>query len=294
MRRRTVVRSIGALLACAGIIYGTLLIRAGTGDAWRHEATVVPVPDTSSWAVNDAFVKAIPYVVAPKGHVVAGIVPHHTLVAPLIAAFFRGLEGSNPPTTVVVIGPDHGNLGNGYVTTALNSWSTPDGDVRANREFVQKLVNRGVVTYDDWLIQREHGVYAVIPYLAHQFPNATVVPLAIRGDLRSDKLEQLTAALSEVLGPDDLLVATVDFSHYKNVEGARTDDERSLSVIETGDADAALEIPVDSPPSISLLLRFMKKRGLSYQQLAHTNSAEFLHDPTVTSTTSYLTAYFNR
>jgi hypothetical protein len=53
-------------------------------------------------------------------------------------------------------------------------------------------------------------------------------------------------------------------------------------------------LPVDSPPSISLLLRYAKLRGLSYQELVHTNSAEFLHDLEIPSTTSYLTAYFTR
>ena len=293
MQHRTFAWSMGALAIAAGIVSIALLIR-GSGAPHNTSSMVVPVQDTSSWAVNDAFVKAVPYTVEPKGRVVAGIVPHHTLAAPLIAAFFRGLETSDPPATVIIIGPDHENKGTAYVTTANNSWSTPEGVVSANRDVIQTLVNRGVAEYDNALIRREPSVSAVLPYVAHQFPNASVVPLAIRGDLRSDKLGQLTDALSDLLGPNDLLIASVDFSHYKDIEGAHTDDERSLSTISTGDADTALDIPVDSPPSISLLLRFAKRRGLTYQQLVHTNSAEFLHDSTITLTTSYLTAYFYR
>ncbi|MFH0828886.1 MAG: AmmeMemoRadiSam system protein B [Candidatus Kerfeldbacteria bacterium] len=291
MQRRAVAWSIGVLAVATGIVGGTLWIRGFQTDR-NASAAIIPVQDTSSWAVNDAFVRAIPYTVQPKGRVVAGIVPHHTLVAPLIAAFFRGLEASYKPETVVIVGPDHENKGTAYVTTAKNSWGTPDGVVSANQEMIQALVDRGVAVYDDALIIHEPSVSAAIPYLAHQFPNASIVPLAIRGDLRSDKLDQLADAISDLIGPNDLLIASVDFSHYKDIEGARTDDERSLSVLTAGDADTALDIPVDSPPSISLLLRFAKKRGLTYQQLVHTNSAEFLNDPTITSTTSYLTAYF--
>lgn len=292
MRRTTVAWSVGALLACVAVV-GVLFIR-GAGLADRTGSAAVPVRDTSSWVVNDAFVKAVSYVKAPKGRVAAGILPHHTLVAPLIAAFFRGLEGSNPPDTVVIVGPDHGNAGSAYVTTAQNAWATPDGVVQPNREFIRTLVARGVAAYDEDLIRREPGVSAIIPFLAHQFPGAKVVPLAMRGDLRADRIEKLADALAGLLGSDDLLIASVDFSHYKNVEGARTDDGQSLSAIAAGDADAALDIPVDSPPSVSLVLRFSARRGLTYQQLVSTNSAEFLHDPTVTSTTSYLTAYFYR
>ncbi len=318
MQHRSVAWSIGVVLACAGIIGGFLLVR-GSGNARESNVIAVAVPDTSSWAVNDAFVKAVPYVSTPAGRVAAGILPHHTLVGLLIAAFFRGLEGQGPPSTIVILGPDHGNIGNAYVTTARFSWSTPDGIVRSNQAYIRTFVERGVAAHDDGLIRREHGVSAVIPYIAHQFPDASVVPLAIRGDLRPDKLEQLADALVETLGPDDLLVASVDFSHYKDVEGARTDDGRSIPVVASGDADAvlsfltgdvmvleeggaersrdadaALDIPVDSPPAISLLLRYAKRRGLSYQQLVSTNSAEFLHDPAITSTTSYLTAYLYR
>lgn len=76
--------------------------------------------------------------------------------------------------------------------------------------------------------------------------------------------------------------------------GAWADDQQSLPVIACGDAAAALTIPVDSPPAVSLLLRFAALRRLRYEQLEHANSAEMLGDLTIPSTTSYLTAYFSR
>lgn len=289
MRRRTVLWSGGGLAVVAVLIGGVVLFRSS-----GNSASVVPVPDASSWAVNEAYGTAAPYTFPPNGKVAAGIVPHHTLVAPLIAAFFSGLDASHRPSTVVIIGPDHGNLGTAYVTTANDSWDTPDGTVSADQSTIQALVDRGVAAYDDGLIRNELGVYAILPYLKHQLPDASIVPLAIRADLRSDKLDTLADTLAKLLGPDDLVIASVDFSHYKDVVGAWSDDAVSLPVIRRLDADAALAIPVDSPPSISLLLRYAKLRGLSYQELVHTNSAEFLHDLTLQSTTSYLTAYFWR
>ncbi len=289
MRHRTVAWCTGAGAVAAAMVCGMVLFR-GTGST----ATVVPVPKTSSWAVNEAFEQAVSFTTEPRGHVVAGIVPHHTLVAPLIAAFFSGLGPSHRPSTVVVVGPDHENQGIGYVTTTEDSWSTPDGTLSADRRIIQALVDRRVAAYDNALIRGEPGVSAVLPYLKHRFPDASVVPLAIRGDLRSDRLDQLADALDELLGPDDLVIASVDLSHYKDAAGAWSDDALSLPVIERMDAEAALTIPVDSPPSISLLLRYVDLRGLSYQELVHTNSAEFLHDLTMQSTTSYLTAYFWR
>lgn len=289
MRRRTVLWSMGSLAVVTVLVGGVLLFRGSD-----NTASVVPVPDASSWAVNEAYGKAAPYTVPPNGKVAAGIVPHHTLVAPLIAAFFSGLDVSHRPSTVVVIGPDHGNLGTAYVTTADNAWDTPDGTVLADQPIIRALVDRGVAAYDDALIRNEPSVYAMLPYLKHQLPDASVVPLAIRADLRSDRLNSLADALAELLGPDDLVIASVDFSHYKDVVGAWSDDAVSLPVIRRLDVDAALDMPVDSPPSISLLLRYVKLRGLTYQELVHTNSAEFLHDLTIQSTTSYLTAYFWR
>lgn len=289
---RRVVQATLVVLA-VGVVLGFVTFRRVIPHRTGNPPGIFVVQETSAAAVHDAFARAPAFLKPANGRVRAGIMPHHTLVAPLLAAFFRGIAEQTPPETVVVLGPDHGNLGRDYITTTKNSWQTPDGVVAVNGGLVDALVGAGLVSVDDQVLRGEHGVFAVLPYLKRVFPDAMIVQLAIHGDLRPDKLNDVAETLVRMLKPNDLVIASVDFSHYKDATGAWTDDAVSLPVIRQLDTEAALGIPVDSPPSISLLLQYAQLERLQYQELVHTNSAEFLHDLTLQSTTSYLTAYFH-
>lgn len=260
----------------------------------RVTAEVWPVPDSTLADVDAAFRLAPSWVKQPTGIVQAGILPHHALVSPILAAWFVGLASQPRPRTVVIIGPDHQNAGAGYITTAGTSWQTPDGVVQVNHDLVTRLVETGNAVLDPALIRNEHGVYTAISYIHRTWTEAKIVTLAVKGDLRPDRLQRLARELHEFLGPNDLVIATVDFSHNQPTREALIEDEKSLEVIRRGDAAAALNIPVDSPPAISLVLRFAQLRQLNFQQLVHTTSAEFSGQSDASSTTSYLSAYFER
>lgn len=116
--------------------------------------------------------------------------------------------------------------------------------------------------------------------------------MAIKGDSRPDRLEALAKYFTEHLGPDSLILASVDFSHYKGLIDSRQDDNTSLQVIANLDYEAALNIPVDSPMAISLVLRYSRLRCLHEQRLLTMNSAEFTKTLDAPSTTSYLNSYF--
>lgn len=253
--------------------------------AWR-------VPDSTVAELGQAFAAAEPWTKTPNGLVAAGIIPHHGLVGSIMAGWVSSLSLQPAPETVVIVGPDHKNAGHGYMTSTLVDWQTPDGIAQVDRELVQGLFDEGLVVNDSELIQAEHGVYTAIPYIHRAWPLATVVTIAIKGDARPDRIAKLAEELDRALGVNDLVVATVDFSHYTTAIDALRADEESLEVIRRGDVDAALRLPVDSPPAISLILEYAKRRSLTYQQIAHTTSAQFTGQLDAQSTTSYLSAYF--
>ncbi len=260
----------------------------------QPEREIWPVPDSTVAELDRAFTLAPAWVMQSDEPVVAGITPHHALVSPIIAAWFLGLKTQPAPTTVVIIGPDHHNAGAGYITTATTDWQTPDGIARVDRTLVTVLAQSDDVVIDPKLIRSEHGVYTAIPYIYRVWPRATIVTLAIKGDRRPDRLQRLASRLDQLLGKNDLVIATVDFSHYRPAIDALLEDQESLSVIARGDVEGALGIPVDSPPAISLILRYEKIRQLNYRQLVHTTSAQFTGQLDAQSTTSYVSAYFVR
>ena len=250
------------------------------------------VPDSTTAELDQAFAVAKPWTDFSNRAVQAGILPHHGLVGPLMAGWVMGLQAQQAPQTVVILGPDHHNAGRGYMTSAMVDWQTPDGRVVIDRALVSALIEKNVVVNDPELIQVEHGVYTVIPYIHRAWPAAKVVTIAIKGDARPDRIATLAEELDRALGPNDLVIATVDFSHYTTAIDALRADEESVAVIRRGDVDAALRLPVDSPPAISLILEYAKRRSLVYHQIAHTTSAQFTGQLDAQSTTSYLSTYF--
>ena len=278
--------SAAAVLTAAALTFNSIGARTPVATAtWT-------VPDVTHAEITAAFTGAGPWTKAPNGTVRAGIVPHHGLVSPMIAGWFASLQEEQSPATVVIIGPDHENRGAGYLTTARVDWVTPEGLVRVHTELVDDLVETDHVVIDEGLLQSEHGVYTVLPYVRRAWPAARVVTIAVKGDARPDRINRLAQVLVEKLDVHDIVLATVDFSHYTTAIDALAADQESLGVIERGDATAAFSIPVDSPPAISLVLEYAKRRSLTYQQLFHTTSAQFVGQPDVQSVTSYLSAYF--
>lgn len=249
------------------------------------------IPEATDAMLEAAELRARPFIQPARGVVIAGIVPHHLLAAPLVSAFFQGLRQSEQPRTVVIVGPDHERQARAAIVTSKQSWMAPDGRVDVDQRLVRTLTQGGLASIDEALIQREPGVYTPVSFIRRTWP-ARVVLIALRSDAEAPLLDRLAAALVQSLGPDDMVLASVDFSHYKDLAGAAADDAVSFSVIREGQADAALHIAADSPPAISLLLRFVARRGLQYQELVHSNSAELAGNLTQTSITTYLTSYF--
>lgn len=251
------------------------------------------IPGIDRAMVDDAFQRAGPYAASIDGPAGAGLLPHHLLAAPLMAGL---LERAVQPSVgrVVILGPDHAASARGPFVTTLASWQTPDGRLSNDRALIAQLMQRGLLAVDEGRIDSEHSVAFPLPFLARVAPRTTVTVIVVRPDARTQDVRALAIALDELLGPNDVVLGSVDFSHYRDAVGAWQDDERTLRAVRAMDAEAVLDAPTDSPPTLSLVMHYAARRHLHLRELAHTNSAELLGDLTLSSTTSYLTAAFVR
>ena len=69
------------------------------------------------------------------GHIKAGIIPHHGLASFIIADFFNLLIDQDP-STVVLIGPNHYEVGKYPAITSYSVRNTSGGSVPVNMEIV--------------------------------------------------------------------------------------------------------------------------------------------------------------
>lgn len=231
----------------------------------------------------------------PKRTLAGGLVPHHNLAAANLSAFFLELE-AEPPRTVIVVGPNHENLGQ-RVITGRYGWATSFGRVDPDLDLIGRLAEEGLATVDDQALAREHSVGALMPYLKYHAPDTRVVPLVLHSDLTLGELRRLADHLAPHLTADRLLLASVDFSHYLTRDEAEAKDRVTLDAILRRDLAAIRQMNndyVDSPPSLILLLLLMERLGAAGPEiLAHTNSGVLLGSDLI-ETTSYFTFAYHR
>ncbi len=286
MRRRLKFGSLAILgLAVAAILIG---IRGG----WRHATADQSLSSQILDAIARPEVDAEMQAAAQQTTVAnarAGVMPHHLVARSLMARLVVSLRSAKPDT-IVIIGPDHQNAGPQRFTVSGSDWRWAGKAFPQNAAVVRALARLPNVAVADEVIAREHSVLIPLPFLQAQFPNARFVLLTTRGGFDLAGANVIASALQQALGPRDLVIASVDFSHYENLARAQAEDDRSLALLKGNDPAALATIPADSPTSLAVAMRFAQWRGATTVQVVdHSNSALIQGQPAATETTSYVT-----
>ncbi|HCJ52820.1 MAG TPA: AmmeMemoRadiSam system protein B [Candidatus Kerfeldbacteria bacterium] len=228
-----------------------------------------------------------------KSAVRGGIVPHHLLASHLIAEFFSRLELSQDPSVVVVIGPNHREIGTDGILISEAAWETPYGRLQPYTEGISSLIQRGVVQADERVFVAEHSISAEVSFIKKSFPEAQVLPIVLMSRATEADLVALASALHEVLPKDALVLASVDFAHYVSSEEADTLDAKSRETLVSFDVEGLASMAVDSPASIYVLMRYLTARNAQKPViLENSDSAKVIGDLTISEVTSYFTMYF--
>lgn len=222
----------------------------------------------------------------------AVIVPHHLAASGTIASGL-GMLAHQSFSRVILLSPDHFDRCPTLLCMADTDYRTPLGDVRAASGTLDALRGSPYVTEDAALFAEEHGISAVVPFIAHYAPGVRVTPLVLsqRMPWKGEK-EALLAAVGRALDDDTLLVVSSDFSHYLPLAEADEMDERTAEALFAKDIDgiASLETPGQSDCVGCLwLLASLADRGGFYAPsvVAHSNSARIVGDEDIPETTSH-------
>ncbi|HTK04883.1 MAG TPA: AmmeMemoRadiSam system protein B [Candidatus Eisenbacteria bacterium] len=228
----------------------------------------------------------------PQYRVRAAVVPHHLAASVSIASGVKMLSGQ-PFKRILLLSPDHFHRCPTLLCTADSSFSTFFGEVDAAGETLSALLPSPYVTKDPDLFRSEHGIHAVLPFIAHYFPGVQVTPLVLsqRVPWKAARTE-LLAVLERAVDDDTMLVVSSDFSHYLPLAAAEEKDELTAKALFAADLDglAALENPSqsDCPGCLWLLAALAGGRGFyNPSVILHTNAAKILHDESVKETTSH-------
>ena len=130
------------------------------------------------------------------------------------------------------------------------------------------------------LFEREHGIGALVPFIAVTFPDITIVPIAIRADVNRSDMEKLGRALKSLLNDKTFVLISSDMSHYLSENDALANDRETLSWLETLNADnfkKATDDNTDSGPSFVALSALFDEMGLkpNFSELDHSISSKY-------------------
>jgi poly-gamma-glutamate synthesis protein (capsule biosynthesis protein) len=233
---------------------------------------------------------------APLAQRITGLtVPHHLLAADLMAEAFV-LASRQAYRRIIILSPDHFGRSPTPFAVAIRNFQTVMGEVSIDAAAVDRLRKNPLVSPSN-LFSHEHGVRALLPFLAHYFPRARVVAIALRHSSQPVQWDGLAQTLAPLLTPDTLLLQSTDFSHYLPWKEARQHDQETLRVLSAGDPDAVIGLTqprhLDSRGAQYLQLRLQKQvhqaRGAV---MASRNSQEYTAQP-LNSTTSYLVQVYS-
>lgn len=243
--------------------------------------------------IYENFFQNAPLVPENLGEIKGGIVPHHLLAGQISATFFKSLQKQNPEV-IYLIGPDHYHAGNGEILTTDFAWQTPYGVLVPEKNIISDLQEKNIakIVGKD-VFATEQSISSLVSFIKKSIPQTKIVPIIFSYQTPTATLEKVYEYFLENISEKEVIVASVDFSHYLTNPVADFHDELSKQVIKNLDYERVFKLETDSPGSLYILTKYLSTKN--YGKVAYelsTNSAQILNTSSLKEITSYYSPYF--
>lgn len=219
-----------------------------------------------------------------------GIVSHHLPTAsPLIDNFYYQLRKNRPNIkTFVVLGPDHSERCRQKFAVSDADIMTMYGSIAADKKMIKRIEAAGA-KMENHCFEGEHAIGVQASYIRKFFPQARIAPILLSFAARQSDFSGLVSEL-EKNRSDIFVVASVDFTHYMDVQQAEAIDAISLKMINGLEGGSFSLKQIDSPATIKAVLCLARRLGLQAEIVEHKNS--FDYNGAYKNTTSYFSVFF--
>ena len=258
--------------------------RAATGQAVRPPAVAGSFYPREAAQVQSLLDKFLSTPAQPRLDCSAILVPHAGWVysGRIAGEVFSQVE---IPDTVIVIGPKHTAAGLNWSVAPHQTWSFPGGEVAADQELAQALVEAiPGLQFDAAAHRAEHAIEVELPFLARRNPQVKVVGIAI-GSASLEQCQTFATGLAKVLQSYPrkvLLVISSDMNHYARDDENRRLDEIAMQALERLAPDELYHTVVGQGISMCgvlpavIALEAIRQNGQLHrsQRIGYTTSAE--------------------
>lgn len=284
---------IGLLSLLSFIFFFTVIFFNGQiiaiGSKAREKILIAIPSDKNFYETAFSFVKTEKIA---SGKMIAVITPHHLLAADLMAQLYHTV-GKEKYETIVLIGPNHYDLGPDQIEISLAKWRTPYGLLLADSDLGQKLIRDKLVKENSAVFTNEHSIQSQVSFIKKIFPNSFFLPLILKSSTKPEAAARLAQEIIKAAGSKRILIiASVDFSHQTNNLAAQINDQISLKAIDDFNYTDIYKLNVDSPPSLYTLLKYCQLKNGQFELIKNSNSALLSGHLDLSDVTSYITGVF--
>lgn len=227
-----------------------------------------------------------------KGAIRCGIVSHHLFVADLIADYFNRLSDEVTPHSIILLGPNHHSRGHAVVAVSALPWKTPFGLVEPDLELVRELNQDKLATTDEDAFFNEHSIGALAAFIKRSFPNSRLTAMVVRTNHDTALSSRLADWISKKSKSGILVLASLDFSHYKTSAQAQREDSLTYQIISNLDCGNCSGAFVDSRSILSTILGVCRRINAEQIQIVHHTNSGLISGHLDASCTSYMNLFF--
>ena len=159
------------------------------------------------------------------------------IMAPHAGLVFSGqvagmvYSGIVPPSSFVLLGPNHTGMGARLAIMEAGQWEIPTGSVGIDSPLAKKIMeNAPELSPDAEAHMMEHSLEVQLPFIVHNAPGAKIVPIAIMG-APLELLMGLGKAIAKVIQGTEypvVISASSDMSHFLPDKEARKKDQMAI------------------------------------------------------------------
>jgi AmmeMemoRadiSam system protein B len=172
---------------------------------------------------------------------------------------------------VVLIGPAHYVHLKGIAVPTVDAFETPLGRVPLDRDALAAIGDLPSVIHSDASHAPEHAIEVEVPFLQMLLNGFAMVPLLVGDAMPEDVADVLRRLWG---GPDTLVIASSDLSHYYDYDTAKRRDEVTAAAIGCGDWGMLGPDNACGFLAIAGLLIEAERRGLQARPLCVCNSGD--------------------
>ena len=148
---------------------------------------------------------------------VGGLVPHAgwACSGAVAAEVFQVLATAPSPKTIVLFGGVHRVHSREAAMFADGRWETPIGSVEIDLRLAERILGQTNLIVDDpYAHADEHSIEVQMPFVAHLFPEAKVLPIMVPPLETAHEVGEAVGRTLRTYDYDALVVGTTDLTHY--------------------------------------------------------------------------------